>query len=707
MSTQISVRPDGVGVLTLNNAPVNSLASSLMESFKTNFSKLVADPKVKAIVVTGAGNFFCGGAEISEFAGLAAKGPDAFKGASPVEPLCAVFDMVDASPKTVVAAINGAALGGGLEVALACHHRVMSPKASVGFPEVQLGLLPGGEGTQRLPRVAPLEVALPMLLTGAPLKADKALKGGVVDAIAKGDVVEEAAQMALARPPAPISKRPVPADTRFKAMAGGLDQAAIAASNQAPGMIAPDAIINCVRAACSQLSFQEGVKVEGQEFTKLLMGDQSKALQHMFFAQRACSKVPGLTAKPVPLNTVGIIGSGLMGGGIAMCCAEAGMHVIVLDIDEKNLERGMGVIKKTYQRSVARKSKTQAKVDEFLSRIKPSSSYDSLGTCDLVIEAVFENMALKKKIFAQLDQVCKPGCILSSNTSALNIDEIASATKRPQDVVGCHFFSPANVMPLLENVRGPRTGPVAIATAMSLGQKIKKITCLVGNCDGFIANRVMGQSGAVQLMNSGLMPQQVDAASEAYGMRMGPARMSDLVGLDLFGRERAETGKAEPDKMVTDAMYAAKRFGQKNGKGFYKYDDKLQLSRDPEAEEMIKTVWKNRGVVPTAMSQEDIIDALYLPVVNEGFKCLEEGMAQRPSDIDICMVFGYGWPAYTGGPMQWATAVGLPRVLAKLEKIGVKPSALLQECVKNGWDLKSKEFGKRIEQAWSGAWSKL
>jgi 3-hydroxyacyl-CoA dehydrogenase len=377
-----------------------------------------------------------------------------------------------------------------------------------------------------------------------------------------------------------------------------------------------------------------------------------------------------------------------------------------LDVDAKNLERGMNVIKKNYARSVKRGSKSQDKVDKILAAITPSTSYDSLGAADIVVEAVFENMELKKKIFAEFDRVCKPGCILASNTSRLDIDEIANATKRPGDVVGCHFFSPANVMKLLENVRGPRTSDRTIATAMDFGKKIGKVTCLVGNCDGFIANRVMGVAGSRNLIQNGLMPHDVDGAAEAYGMKMGPFRMADLVGLDLFGRERAKSGEAAPKKEVFDAMFAAERFGQKNGKGFYKYSDDLKLSRDPEAEQVIADVWKNIGVSPKTMSEEEIIDQLYLPVVNEGFKCLEEGMAIRPSDIDVCCVFGYNWPRYHGGPMQWATAVGLKKVLAKIEAMGMKPSELLKECVAKKWKLNSKDFNKRVGEAWAATWSK-
>jgi len=384
-----------------------------------------------------------------------------------------------------------------------------------------------------------------------------------------------------------------------------------------------------------------------------------------------------------------------------MCCAEAGMSVTLLDVDGKNLERGMSVIRKNYARSVTRKSKSQEQVDKIMSRITPSGNYTDFKDCDIIVEAVFENMKVKKEIFTQLDSVCKPGCILASNTSALNVDEIASATKRPEDVIGCHFFSPANVMKLLENVRGKKSSQRTIATAMAFGKKLKKVTCLVGNCDGFIANRVMGASGGQSLLHSGTMPYEIDAAAESFGMKMGPFRMSDLVGLDLFGRERARSGTAKPESNAMDAMFAVERFGQKNSKGFYKYNDKLAASRDPDAEAIIQTVWRNLSVTPQSRSEEEIVDRLYLPVVNEGFKCLEEGIAIRASDIDVCLVFGYNWPRFRGGPMQWATSVGLDNVLAKLEKNGIKPAALLKECVDNKWKLSSKGLQERVGQAFA------
>jgi len=421
--------------------------------------------------------------------------------------------------------------------------------------------------------------------------------------------------------------------------------------------------------------------------------------QYVSNAEVECAVVPGLTKDMIGrLDTVGIVGSGTMGGGIAMCCAEAGMRVVLLDVEQKFLDRGLGVIQKNYQRSLARKSKSQAQVDGYLSAIKGTLNYADFKDCDIVVEAVFENMKIKKEIFAKFDEVCKPGCILASNTSGLNIDEVASATKRPEDVIGCHFFSPANVMRLLENIRGAKSSDRTIATAMAFGVKIKKVTCLVGNCPGFVANRLMGQSGGQALMQSGIPPQEIDTASEGFGFKVGPFRMNDIVGIDLFGRERASSGTANPEKVIVDALYAAERYGQKNGKGYYKYGEgnDPRGSPDPDVQEMIQKVWKNTGVAQRSLSSEEMLHALYFPVINEGFKCLEEGIALRPLDIDVCLIFGYNWPRATGGPMYYANSVGLQTVLKTLESLKVKPSALLTECVEKGWTLESDAFKARL-----------
>jgi len=679
-----------VAVLTMDNPPMNPLSAGVRDGLDTHLKSALADATVGAIVVTGANGTFCAGADISEFAG-------GMKGASLVD----VIDGLEASTKPVVAAVDGVSLGGGMEVALGCHWRLASERALAGLPEVNLGILPGAAGTQRMPRLLGVDRGVDFITSGVPLPAKHAAQAGIYDAVVPGDraaVLKAAVEFAASKVGQDLGPRRLSALTVAPVAPDVIAKKRAQVAKARPGENAPQAIITCIEAAMRSSSFAEGMKVEQKEFRQLMVGDQARALQYMFFAERECAKIPGLTAKPGPLDVVGIVGAGLMGGGIAMCCAEAGMQVFLLDIDEKALVRGMGVIGKNYARSVERKSKSQAQVDKLLSLITPVSKYVDLCTCDLVVEAVFENMKIKKDIFKSFDEVCKPGCILASNTSGLSIDEIASATKRPEDVIGCHFFSPANVMKLLENVRGSKSSPRTIATAMAFGKKIKKVTCLVGNCPGFIANRVMGVSGAATLLQSGCSPYAIDAASEAFGMKMGPFRMQDLVGIDLFGRERARSGQAKPDAIISDALFAAERYGQKNGKGYYKYDEKRQLSKDTEAEAIMKKVWGNIGVSPREMKDEDIVQAVYFPVINEGFKCLEEGIAIRASDIDVCLVFGYNWPRYRGGPMQFATAVGLPKVLEVLEQQGHKPSELLKLCVKNGWGLNSKDLAKHLAE---------
>eukprot|EP00445_Apocalathium_hangoei_P040694 CAMPEP_0203967694 /NCGR_PEP_ID=MMETSP0359-20131031/96574_1 /ASSEMBLY_ACC=CAM_ASM_000338 /TAXON_ID=268821 /ORGANISM="Scrippsiella Hangoei, Strain SHTV-5" /LENGTH=751 /DNA_ID=CAMNT_0050905611 /DNA_START=61 /DNA_END=2316 /DNA_ORIENTATION=+ len=684
MTTEIHVRPDGVGVLTLNNAPVNSLSASLMASFGENIQKLVADPKVKAIVVTGKGGFFCGGAEITEFGKITKQGPEAFKDVSPVQGLCTVFDLVDASPKTVVAAVNGIALGGGLEVALACHYRVGVAAASVGFPEVQLGLLPGGEGTQRIPRLAPLEVCLPMLITGAPVKMAQALKAGIVDAIAKGDVVEEAAQFALSKPPAPISKRPVLQANRFKALGGALDMVLNQASQQAKGMIAPEAIINCVRAACSTMSFQEGCKVESKEFTRLLFGVQSAALRHLFFAERMANKVAGLTAKPAPIKKVGIVGAGLMGGGIAICFVQKGIAVVLKDAKQEWLDSGMKNITAIWMGQVKRGRLAEEKAKGYVGLIKPTLNYDDFMDCDIIIEAVPEIMTLKKEVFQALDKCTKPDTLICTNTSGLNIDEIAAELKDPSRCMGTHFFSPANVMQLLENVKTAKASEKTIATCMAMGKVISKKAVLVGNCDGFVGNRMLAPyaSEAKQLLEDGATIEQVDRVAESFGMAMGPMTLGDLVGQELFWKQRKAAGdmmKQTKTYMgpyeLTDWLCENNRFGQKTpdpkigatGRGIFIHKGRDKMV-DPEVVAKIAEIRQAKGHKARQVTDEEIVERLFFPLINEGFRILEEGFAQRSSDVDIVYIFGYGFPPAKGGPMFFAeNYVGLPKVLERLK----------------------------------------
>jgi len=680
MTTHVSVRPDGVAVITLDNAPVNSLASPLVVSLEESIKKVTADTSVKAILITGKGALFCGGAEITEFAQMKNQAEvDTMRGR-----LSSVMDLIDGCPKTVVAAINGPALGGGLELAMACHYRLGSAKANVALPEVQLGLLPGGQGTQRLLRLAPLEVALPMLLTGAPQTMDKAMKAGIVDAIAKADVVEEAAQLALSKTPAPVSKRPVSQATRFKALGGGLDMALNQATNQAKGMIAPEAIINCVRAACGTGSFQEGVAIEGKEFGKLLFSVQSKAMRHVFFSQRMAGKIAGVKAAPAPIKKVGILGAGLMGGGIAVCFVQKGVPVVLKDAKQEWLDAGMKNIVAIWTGQVKRGRLSEQKAKDYIALIKPTLKFEDFADCDLIIEAVPEIMSLKKEVFLELDKHTKPGTLICTNTSGLNIDEIASTLKDPSRCMGTHFFSPANVMQLLENVRTAKASEQTIATCMAMGKLLSKQTVLVGNCDGFVGNRMIAPyaSEAKQVIEEGATIEQVERVAEEFGMAMGPMSLGDLVGQELFWKQRKAAGDMNkqtktymgPYELV-DWLCENNRFGLKTpdpkigatGRGIFIHKGR-DKAVDPEVVAKIEEIRKLKGVTARKVTDEEIVERLFFPLINEGFRILEEGFAQRSSDIDIVYIFGYGFPPVKGGPMFYAeNYVGLPKILERLK----------------------------------------
>jgi len=705
MSTSISVRPDGVGIITLNNPPVNSLSQAVIASFKTEFPKLVHDPKVKAIVVTGAGKMFCGGAEIKEFATIKTVGST----------LGEAFDLMDHSPKTTVAAINGLALGGGLEVALACHYRVASDKISVALPEVMLGLLPGGQGTQRLPRVAPLPMAIEMMLTGKQIKAPQAHKAGIIDMLSKDDVVSDAAAFALANPPKPVSKRPVSHQNRMMAAAGALESGLLMAHNQAPQMLAPPAIIRCLRAACSNRSFEEGVAVEREEFTQLLTGVQSAALRHLFFAERACQKVPGVNAAPAPLKKVGIVGAGLMGGGIAMCFAQKGIPVVLKDAKQEWLDAGVKKISELWGSQAKRGRLTQEKYKGLMGLIKPTLRFEDFADVDMVIEAVPEIMDLKKEVFLEIEKFCKPDTIISTNTSGLNIDDIAKVLKDPSRVMGCHFFSPANVMQLLENIRTKDASERTLSTGMAMGKLIGKKTVMVGNCDGFVGNRMVAPYAAEarMLVEEGAEILQVDVAAQEFGMAMGPMSLGDLVGQELFWKQRKALGDMKrqtktyygPYELV-DWLCEQGRYGMKTpdpkikatGRGLFIHRGR-DKTVDPEVTAKVEEIRKTKGVVPRHVSNEEICERLFFPLINEGFKILEEGFAARSSDIDIVYIFGYGFPPAKGGPMFYAeNYVGLAKIVERLKVYDAaakerytknpqylpidyfEPSKLLEEC---------------------------
>eukprot|EP01059_Diplonema_ambulator_P036182 TRINITY_DN8925_c0_g2_i1.p1 TRINITY_DN8925_c0_g2~~TRINITY_DN8925_c0_g2_i1.p1 ORF type:complete len:724 (+),score=282.76 TRINITY_DN8925_c0_g2_i1:55-2172(+) len=675
-----------IAVLTMDNPPMNPLSSGIRIGLDQHVKACVKDDSVYAMVVTGKGKAFCAGADISEFSG-GMKGPN----------LPELLNVMEASTKPVVAAIDGVALGGGCEVSLACHYRIATKASAAGLPEVNLGLLPGAGGTQRLPRLIGAEAAIQAMCTGAPFPAPKALKAGIFDQVIEGNVVDAAVQFAATVNPADLPNRRL-CNRTTQCTPEIVANARAKWAKLRRGETAPQSIITCVEAS-ARGTFAEGLKVEQKEFFPLLTGDQSKAMQYMFFAERACWKVPGLTAQPAQLNTIGIIGSGLMGGGIAMSCAEAGMKVLLLDAKPEFLERGMKVIQKNYATSVKRGSMPEAKAQKALANIVPAGGdYAVLGECDMVIEAVFENMNIKKEVFAKLDQVCKPGCILATNTSFLSIDEIASATRRPEDVIGCHFFSPANVMKLLENVRGAKTSGRTIATAMAFGKKIGKIAVLVGNCHGFVANRMFAKQGATKLMYSGLYPHEIDQGAESLGMRMGPLRMADLVGLDLQSRERERAGKLDPENDLQDFLYKKGNYGMKNGRGFFVYDEKRRASRNPEVEGFLDGYWARKGISKTQLPDEEIARRIYFPIINEGFKLLEEGIVSRVSDIDIACVYGYNFPRYRGGPMKYAELIGLDEVLEGLKQYGEKPADLLVKLVEDGTSLAkwSKKHEKEI-----------
>ena len=647
---------DDVLVVLVDSPPVNALSWHVRQGLKDGFEQGLSDDSVKAIVLRCAGSTFIAGADITEF-GKPPQGPD----------LNIVLNMVEAAGKPVVAAIHGTALGGGLETALVCHYRIAVPSARLGVPEVKLGLLPGAGGTQRLPRVVGVEAAATMCALGEPLSATKAASIGLVDRLASEDSLAEDA-IAYARElisagPRPTRDRPVRGDIAV------VEQLKTANAKKWKGFDAPYANLACVEAA-TRLPFEEGIKFERAEFAKLMGGSQSAAQRHMFFAERQAAKIDGLS-KDIPLRDikkVGVIGAGTMGGGISMNFLSKGIAVTIVEMVQENLDRGVGVIRKNYENSAAKGRFSQEQVEGMMALLTPSLTLNDLADCDLVIEAVYESMDVKKEVFGKLDAICKPGAILASNTSYLDIDEIAASTSRPQDVVGMHFFSPANVMKLLEVVRGDKTAPDVLATAMAIGKKIGKVAVVAGVCHGFIGNRMLStrQQPAMQLLLEGATPAQIDKVHTDFGMPMGPFQMSDLAGLDI-GWHR------DPSKVKTirDALCAAGRFGQKNSKGFYDYDEKRVFTPSAEALAIIEEFRATSNLPKREISDQEIVERTLYPMVNEGYKILEEGKAQRASDIDVVWIYGYGWPIYRGGPMFWGALEGEGKIVAALERHNV------------------------------------
>jgi 3-hydroxyacyl-CoA dehydrogenase len=642
-----------VAVLTVDNPPVNALSQHVRKGLHDGIKQATSDGAVQAIVIVCAGRTFIAGADITEF------------GKPPAEPsLHSVLDLIEGSPKPVVAAIHGTALGGGLEVTLACHYRVGVKAARFGLPEVKLGILPGAGGTQRLPRVVGVEKGLSMMVSGDPIGADEALKAGLIDEIVDGDLT--AAGVAFAER-ALNDRRPLrkirDLDDKLAAVRGKPEVFANfrkSIARQTRGFRAPENIVRAVEAAVS-LPFDQGLKRERELFAELLSSPESKAQRYFFFAEREAAKIPDVPADTPPrdVKKAAVIGAGTMGGGIAMNFANAGIPVTVIEMAQEALDRGLGIVRKNYEATAARGRLTAADVEKRMGLITGAIDFKAAADADMVVEAVFEEMPVKKEVFAKLDAICKADAVLATNTSTLDVDEIASATKRPESVIGTHFFSPANVMRLLENVRGQKSSKTTIATAMTIGRRIGKVPVLVGVCYGFVGNRMLHQRGlqAEKLILEGAAPHQVDRVLTDFGFPMGPFAMSDLAGLDVGWRIRKGRGAKAP---VADRICELGRFGQKTGAGYFKYEkgDRTPVP-DLEVEKIIVDVATSMGITRRAITDEEILQRLLYPMVNEGAKILDEKIAIRASDIDVIWVYGYGWPVYRGGPMFWADSIGV------------------------------------------------
>ena len=680
---------DGIAVLTVDNPPVNPLSDGVRAGLYDCLVKAEDDSSVKGVVLTGNGRAFIGGADISEFGGNG-------EGIT----LNEVFDKLESCSKPVVAAINGFALGGGLETALCCNYRIVAENAFVGLPEVNLGLLPGGGGTQRLPRLTGPGEALKMMLTGAHVPAKKALNIGIVDKISENVVedsisfIKEKAESTKNHPKVrDMNEKVIEARGDEKVL---LEAQAMAAKGR-KGQFAPGQIIKCVESAINLDDFDEGLKKEGEYFLECLLHPQREAMIHIFFGERAASKIADVPkdTKTKDIKKAGIIGSGTMGGGIAMCFANAGIPVHIIDQDEDNLKRGISVIEKNYDFMVGRGKLTAEQKDMVFGLVTSSLDYKDLSDCDIVIEAVYENLELKHEIFKSLDEHVKDDAILASNTSGLDIDSIASVTKRPELVVGTHFFSPANIMRLLEVVRGEQTSNETLATIMAIGKKLKKAAVVSLNAPGFIGNRMLFRytAQANMLLLEGALPHQVDQALESFGLNMGPFRMMDLVGLDLGWRARKLGGKESPlHAKIGDELCEQNRFGQKSSAGYYNYSEGSRAPNPaPENEATYEKISSENGFTRRDISDEEIVDRCILALINEGADILSEGVAQRAADIDVVYINGYGFPIWRGGPMHHANAMGLDVVIEKLEKYkeitgndAYQPSEMLINLAKNG-----------------------
>ena len=657
-------KDNGIAVITINNPPVNALSPGVPEGISEALDQIAQDDSVKAVVLIGGGRTFVAGADIKEFGRMAS---GKLRGAGLLPLLLKIED----SSKPVIVAIHGTAFGGGLELAMAGHYRVALSSAQVGQPEVKLGLIPGAAGTQRLPRLAGVARAVEMCTSGNPVKAEEALKFGIVDRLIEDDLLAGAVAFAreVAGKSAPKTRE---RDEKLGNVADNVQifsSARETAAKKQCGLLAPVAAISAVEAA-TKMPFEEGCKVEQKLFIDCLFSQQSKSLIHVFFSEREVNKIPDIPRETpiIPVKSAAVVGAGTMGGGIAMVLANAGLPVLLKEADQAALDRGLATIQLNYANSVKRGRFPQQVAEERLKRITPTLTYDDFSSVDLVIEAVFEGLALKKEIFKELDRVCKPGAILASNTSTLSIDEIASCTSRPDFVIGTHFFSPANVMRLLEIVRGKASSKEVIATCMQLSKSLGKVGVLVGNCRGFVGNRMFGpyRREAQFLVEEGAGIEDVDQALSGFGMAMGPLATGDLAGLDVGWRIRKEYRHLEVpgirQPFAEDRLCELGRYGQKTGAGWYKYDDQRRATPDPLVTELVRKWVDEAGIVQRQISAGEITDRCLYALINEGARILEEGYALRASDIDIIYLNGYGFPAHRGGPMWYADTVGLKQV---------------------------------------------
>lgn len=672
-----------VALIVMTNAPVNALKHELRAGVAESLARIRATPAIRAVVLGGNDRAFSAGADLTEF------------GTPPRAPILPdLIALIENFPIPVVAAIKGAAMGGGLELALGCHYRVAWAGARMALPEIKLGLLPGAGGTQRLPRLIGFAAAVETIVTGDPISMDLARREGLIDALMEGPYPTAAVDWARDIPVSPLPRAREKSSRLAEAQGdnGLIDRVAAPLIQKAQAKEAALACVEAIRNA-AKLPFDEGLALERKLFLQLLSSEESRALRYVFSSEREAQKVPGLAkdAASRPIGRVVVVGAGTMGGGISMCFANAGIPVTIVETSQSQLDAGISRIEKNYETSVKRGSLTAEESARRMARITGATSLDVVADADMVVEAVFEEMDLKKRIFADLDRIAKPGAILATNTSYLDVNEIAAVTSRPGDVLGTHFFSPANVMRLLEVVRGAKTAPDVLATAIEVGRKIGKVPVVVGVCDGFVGNRMLARRSAQaeRLLLEGALPHEVDRALTDFGFRMGPFAMGDLAGLDIGWRLRKARGLKAP---VADALCEAGRLGQKTGKGYYAYGDGGRTpSPDPEVEALIVAASARAGIARRAIGQDEILERLLYPMINEGARILDEGIAARALDIDVIWLNGYGWPANKGGPMYFADTVGLNRIAARLDAyaestgdVTLKPSPLLSRLAAAG-----------------------